>query len=251
MLKNEIVNILDKSREYGWVLEPDAKEIMRLSGIDVPAFAYAKTFAEAVSFVRGHGFPVAAKVGSPKIMHKSDAGGVVIGIESEVSLQAVFERFSRMDGFTGMHVEEMASGVELIAGAKFDRQFGSVILLGMGGTGVELYMDTAIRMAPLHEKDIISMIKSIKAHPLLEGYRGAKPVAMEELKRVLLAFSDLVVDMHALIDSIDLNPLFCSPERCLVGDARIVLKEKLPWRRRVSPEATGNKSQLKSILTGG
>ncbi len=212
--------------KYGWILEPDAKEILRLSGMDVPRFVNAQSFAEAVDFGREHGFPVAAKVVSPKIMHKSDAGGVAVGIDNENMLQSVFERFRGMDGFSGMHVEQMVSGVELIAGAKIDRQFGPVILLGMGGTGVELYKDTAIRMAPLKINDVISMVKSIKAHPLLEGYRGKKPVAMEELQRVMISFSELVMDMHPYIDSIDLNPLFCSPEKCVVGDARIVLKEK-------------------------
>jgi hypothetical protein len=223
MLKKEIRDILDSSRVNGWVVEPDAKNILMLSDINVPDFAFAATFDEAVRFVRRHGFPVAAKVVSPKIMHKSDAGGVAVGIANEDVLFATFERFSRMDGFTGMHVEQMASGLELIAGAKIDKQFGPVILLGMGGTGVELYKDTAIRMAPLEKSDVISMVESLKAHPLLEGYRGGKPVALEELTRVLLAFSALVMEISEFIESIDLNPLFCSPERCVVGDARIVL----------------------------
>jgi acyl-CoA synthetase (NDP forming) len=186
----------------------------------------AASVEEARSFVRTHGFPVAVKVVSPKIMHKSDVGGVVVGIDNEDSLGAAFRRFSQMEGFTGMHVEEMVSGLEMIAGAKVDSQFGPVVLFGMGGTGVELYKDTAIRMAPLKKNDVLSMIRSMKAHPLLEGYRGAKPIAIEELTRALLAFSGLVMDIHEFIESIDLNPLFCSPERCVVGDARIVLTGK-------------------------
>lgn len=224
MLKNEIREILDKSKRSGWVLEPDAKIILRLSGIDVPRFTMAASMEEATRFVREQGFPVAAKVVSPDIMHKSDAGGVVIGIDNDDSLFATFERFRKMKGFTGMLVEEMVSGLEMMAGAKVDRQFGPVVLFGMGGTEVELYKDTAIRMAPLAEKDVISMSNCLKAHPLLEGYRGAKPVNRVELIRTLLAFSDLVMEMHEFIESIDLNPLFCSPERCIVGDARIVLK---------------------------
>jgi acyl-CoA synthetase (NDP forming) len=96
----------------------------------------------------------------------------------------------------------------------------------MGGTGVELYKDMAIRMAPLEKSDVISMVKSLKAHPLLEGYRGAKPVSLEAVTRALLAFSALVMEISEVFESIDLNPLFCSPERCVVGDARIVLNGK-------------------------
>ncbi|MHB8090292.1 MAG: acetate--CoA ligase family protein [Syntrophales bacterium] len=232
MLKNEIREILEKSKSGGWVLEPDAKNILRLSGIDVPRFTMAASFEEAGRFVREHGFPVAAKVVSPKIMHKSDAGGVAVGIDNDDSLRAAFERFSEMEGFTGMLVEEMVSGLEMIAGAKVDSQFGPVILFGMGGTEAELYKDTAIRMAPLKKNDVNSMIKCLKAHPLLEGYRGARPVNREELTRTLIAFSELVMEMHQFIESIDLNPLFCSPERCIVGDARIVLKEN-----RINPHA--------------
>lgn len=226
MLKQEILDILEKSKVYGWVLEPDAKRILALSGINVPDYVLAESCAEAVGFAGKHGFPLAAKVVSPAIMHKSDAKGVVVGIETEDALCAAFEAFSRMEGFIGMHLEEMVSGRELIVGAKVDKQFGPVVLFGMGGTGVELYRDTAIRMAPLQESDVILMIKAIKAHPLLEGYRGEKPVAMEDLTKTLIAFSELVMDIHPLIESVDLNPLFCSPERCVVGDARIILKSR-------------------------
>jgi len=225
MLRQEILDILEKSKAYGWVLEPDAKRIMDLSGISVPRYVLAKSRADAVGFAGEHGFPLAAKVVSPEIMHKSDAKGVVVGIETEDALCATFDGFSRMEGFVGMHLEEMVSGMELIVGAKVDRQFGPVILFGMGGTGVELYRDTAIRMAPLNESDVISMIKAIKAHPLLEGYRGEKPVAMDDLTKTLIVFSGLVMDIHPLIESIDLNPLFCSDKKCIVGDARIVLKK--------------------------
>jgi len=226
MLSNEIREILEASKSSGWVLEPDTKNILRLSGIDVPRFALAASPEEATGFVREHGFPVAAKVVSPDIMHKSDAGGVVIGIADDDSLLTTFERFRKMKGFTGMLVEEMVSGLEMMAGAKVDSQFGPVILFGRGGTDVEIYKDTAIRMVPLQKNDVTSMVKCLKAHPLLDGYRGARPVNREALTRTLIAFSELVMEMHELIESIDLNPLFCSPERCIVGDARIVLKGK-------------------------
>jgi len=118
----------------------------------------------------------------------------------------------------------MVSGTELIVGAKIDYQFGPVILLGMGGTGVEIYRDVTLRMAPLSPKDAESMIRCLKAHQLLEGYRGAKPVDLKGLERLLLVFSGLVMDLEEFIESIDLNPVMCSPAKCVIADARIMLK---------------------------
>jgi hypothetical protein len=123
-----------------------------------------------------------------------------------------------------MLVEEMVSGIELIAGAKVDYQFGPVILLGMGGTAVEIYKDTALRMAPLKEVDVESMLKGLKAHELLNGYRGAQPVNLKELVRTLMAFSRLVMDLEGYFESIDLNPVMCSSTSCVVADARIMLQ---------------------------
>ena len=101
---------------------------------------------------------------------------MAVGIGNDGRLAEVFERFRGLDGFQGVLVEEMLSGIELILGAKIDLQFGPMILLGMGGTGVEIYQDVALRMAPLTEKDALAMIEGLKAHRLLEGYRGAAPV---------------------------------------------------------------------------
>lgn len=224
MLKKEIMTVLDKARSIGWVLEPDAKAVLRSYGITVPRFAWAVDQEEALRFVREHGFPVVAKVVSPKILHKSDVGGVVTGVDTDERLEDTFRRFSHMEAFKGMLVETMVSGIEVMIGAKVDEQFGPVILFGMGGTAVEIYRDTLLRMAPLQEQDVHSMIKNLKAHRLLEGYRGAKPVNREALTKLLLAFSDLVMDIHGFIESIDLNPVLCSPEQCVVADARIMLR---------------------------
>ena len=148
----------------------------------------------------------------------------VAQIVIDEKLQETFRRFSQFDGFAGMLVEEMVSGIELIVGAKVDDQFGPVVLLGIGGTGVEIYKDVTLRMAPLALKDIESMIRCLKAHSLLEGYRGSKPVKVEELYRLLKTFSDFVMDLESLFESIDLNPVICSPTRCVVADARIMLR---------------------------
>ncbi|MBP1750911.1 MAG: hypothetical protein H6Q52_3450, partial [Deltaproteobacteria bacterium] len=220
---DEMYRIIDAARPDGWVLEPEAKRLFRLAGFDVPRFMLARTPEEAVRFAHEIGYPVVAKVVSPRILHKTDVGGVAVGIADAGRLEEVFRRFQGMEGFIGMMVEEIVSGVELILGAKIDLQFGPMILLGMGGIGVEIYQDVALRMAPLAGKDVRSMIGGLKARRLLEGYRGAEKVDREKLTETILAFSSVVMELQGRIESIDINPLLCSSRRCVVADARIVL----------------------------
>jgi len=223
MLKKELKSIIMASKEFGWILEPEAKRLLSISEIDVPKFLWAKSSKEATQFAKKIGFPVVAKLISPKALHKSDVHGVVLGINSDEELAETFGRFSSFEGFAGMLIEEMVSGTELIVGAKVDYQFGPVILLGMGGTAVEIYKDTTLRMAPLKEADVESMLKGLKARELLKGYRGSQPVNLKELIRTLMAFSTLVMDLEGIFESIDLNPVMCSSSRCVVADARIIL----------------------------
>jgi acyl-CoA synthetase (NDP forming) len=220
----DILRIIEEARSDGWVLEAAAKQLFSLAGFAVPRFAVARTAKEALHFAAEIGYPVVAKIVSPRILHKSDVGGVAVGIGNDGRLAEVFERFRGLDGFQGVLVEEMLSGVELILGAKIDVQFGPMILLGMGGTGVEIYKDVALRMAPLTEKDALAMIEGLKAHRLLEGYRGAAPVDRGKLTETLRAFSSLVMGLEDRIESIDINPLLCSAGRCVVADARIILR---------------------------
>jgi acyl-CoA synthetase (NDP forming) len=223
MLNPEIVNILVDSRKHGWVLEPDAKHIFKLSGLDVPNYKLAKTIEAAVGFANKCRYPVVAKVVSPEMVHKSDVGGVALGINTDRMLSETFERFSSFKGFQGMLVEETLSGFELSVGAKIDHQFGPVVLLGIGGTGVEIYRDTALRMLPLKPQDVASMVRGLKGHQLLEGYRGAEPVDLRQLTHMLTAFSGLVMQIETYIESIDLNPVICTADRCVVADARMML----------------------------
>ncbi len=224
MLTREMADIISASRSYGWILEPDAKKLFSMAGLDIPRFVMAGKTEEGVQFANKIGYPVVAKVVSPKVIHKSEKNGVAVGLKNDQELAAVFNRFNRIDGFTGVLVEEMLSGLELIVGAKIDAQFGPVVLLGIGGTGVEIYKDISLRMAPLSQRDTESMIRCLKAHQLLEGYRGAEPVNSKELTRLLKTFSDVVMDLEKEIESVDLNPVICSSTRCVVADARIMLK---------------------------
>jgi len=224
--RSEMHRIIEAARADGWVLEPDAKRIFAIAGFKVPRFTLARTPEEAIRFAEGMGYPVVGKVVSPLILHKSDVGGVVVGIADAGGLAEAFRRFQGMDGFLGMIVEEMVSGIELILGAKIDFQFGPMILLGMGGTGVEIYKDVALRMAPISEKDALAMIGGLKAQRLLTGYRGAEGVDMKRLTEILLSFSTFVMELGEGIESIDINPLLCSSRHCVVADARIILRKE-------------------------
>jgi hypothetical protein len=224
MLNADMRMILDNARDAGWILEPDAKRLLSLAGLGVPDFALAATASEALAAARRIGYPVAAKVVSAQIIHKSEAGGVAVGVPDASHLTGIFEKFSGLEGFAGLLVEEMLPGCELIVGAKVDFQFGPVILLGIGGTGVEIYQDTSIRMAPITEKDVQAMLATLKGAKLLHGYRGSEPVSVPGLVRLMLTFSGLVMDLEEDIASIDLNPVKCTGSRCVVADARIMLK---------------------------
>lgn len=223
MLKPEILSILDAARSDGWVMEPEAKRIFRLAGLPVPNFSWARSRDEAAEAAKNIGFPLAVKVVSPKVVHKSDVGGVSVNLKSVAEVTAFFDRMNEQPGFSGIVVEEMVAGVELIAGARVDFQFGPVVLLGIGGTGVEIYRDATVRMAPLKAPDVTSMVDSLTGTQFLKGHRGSKPVDIAGLTEVMINFSRLVVDLAPHIESVDINPLFCSAEACMIADARIML----------------------------
>jgi acyl-CoA synthetase (NDP forming) len=225
MLTREMRDIILTSKETGWVLEPEAKRFFSLAGLEVPQYFWTGQIEEAVRFAKRIGYPLVAKVVSPKVIHKSERNGVEVGIGNERQLKETFDRFSKIEGFAGVLVEEMVSGAELIVGAKNDFQFGPVILLGTGGIWAEIYKDVVLRMAPLMQKDIDSMRRCLKGRPLLEGYRGAEPVDSEALNRLFMTFSGLVMDLENDFESIDLNPVICYSNRCVIADARIMLKK--------------------------
>jgi hypothetical protein len=223
MLKTRIKTVMEASRTRGWVSEPDAKGLLAEIGLTVPRFTTVTDPGRIQAAAAHIGFPLAAKVVSTRILHKSDLGGVKTGITGPEELAAVFDKFRRLDGFEAMLIEEMVSGLELIIGAKIDEQFGPVVMLGMGGTGVEIYQDISLRMAPIGSEDVASMIKGLKGGRLISGHRGGVVVNRDELTRTLIRFSEFVMAAAEMIESIDLNPVICSAERCVVADARIIL----------------------------
>jgi len=224
MLKKKIRTIIDAYKNLGWVLEPDAKAIMKSQGLDIPEFVLTDSFEKAEKFLKKINGPVVAKAVSKKILHKTEHQAVVTGIISADHLKKEMGRLKGLDGCEAILVEEMVQGLEVIIGAKNDFQFGPVVVFGIGGTSVEIYNDTAIRMAPLKPGDVSSMAASLKAKALLSGYRGKDGVNMEVLAYTLIKFSHLIMALENDMDSMDLNPVICTKDRCIIADARIILK---------------------------
>jgi len=223
----EIAAILAAAQATGWVIEPLARQVLAAYDLPVTRSAWVHSEAEAVAAAVHLGYPLVVKVVSPAVMHKSDAGGVAVGIGDAAELGAAYRRMATLPEFDGVLLDELVGGVELIVGAKFDPQFGAVVLVGLGGTAVEIYQDVAIRLAPLTRATADSALSSLKAHALLEGHRGSAPVHREGLLDLLVRFSEMAHDLGDRVASIDLNPVFCSPERIAIADARILLPEEL------------------------
>ena len=171
--------------------------------------------------------PLASRKRTTRATHDLEVrtSATPVGIVDDQQLTRTFQRFSKLDKFAGMLIEETIKGIELILGCKNDLQFGPMILLGMGGVGAEIYKDVALRMAPLATKDFASMVRELKATKLLTGYRGSEPVNMKELRRSIIIFSNFMMNLQDIIDSVDLNPVICNSKHCIVADARIMLKK--------------------------
>ncbi|HPC27749.1 MAG TPA: acetate--CoA ligase family protein [Candidatus Methanomethylicus sp.] len=221
--------IIARGRQRGWLLEPEAKELCRAYGLPVGEWRVANRESDALSCSAELGFPLAMKIVSPDIVHKSDVGGVILGIDSP---EKVIDAFGRMMGvaertgsrFEGVLMERMArAGVETIIGAKRDPQFGPVIMFGVGGIFVEIFKDVAFRVAPIDRSDAMEMINELKALPLLKGIRGRKPVDLESLADALIRAAKLMTENQE-VSEIDLNPTMGYEDGCKVVDARIILR---------------------------
>lgn len=207
----------------GWMLEPQAKELLRSRGFEVPRGVVTDSVERAASFLAQHS-SVVLKAVSEKILHKTEFGAVVTHVRDQNTLETEMCRLLTLEGCASVLVEEMAGpGVEVFLGAKNDLQFGPVIILGLGGTAVEIYNDTAIRMAPVSEAEVDAMVESLKGKALFRGYRGGTQVNMAALRQMVAAFSRLAMALEPNLHSIDLNPVICTPERCVAVDARIML----------------------------
>ncbi len=222
MLEGSVEEALNRAEKRGWVMEPEAKRILTNRGFDVPDSVLARTAVEAEAFAGKNGFPVAAKCVSPEILHKTEHGAVITNINSIDELNTVFHRLMKLPGAQSVLVEAMISGIELFLGMKNDYQFGPVVVLGTGGVGVEIYNDTAIRMAPVKPDDVISMVNGLKGSAVIKGFRGLPGVNLDCLIDVTVRFSQFAMELEKWVRSMDLNPVICTPDRCVIADARIM-----------------------------
>lgn len=199
----------------------------------------ARSADEAVDVARRCTYPVVMKIHSPQITHKSDVGGVVLNLNSDEAVRAAFDRMTERAGqarpdaeVLGVTIQKMVAyphSFELIMGTKKDPVFGSVIMVGMGGTAAELFRDRALGLPPLSESLARRMLKSLKSWPLLQGYRGKPGVNIERLIEIIMRFSYLVAD-YPEIQELDINPLLVTPEDVLALDGRVVVDRDLVVR---------------------
>jgi acetyltransferase len=210
--------------------EVEAKDLLRGAGLAVIPTTLATSAAAAVEVAQAFGYPVAAKVVSPQVVHKSDQGGVRLGIVSDDALTQAFGDLravvERIPGgvFNGVAVQPMAAaGVELVIGAHRDPQFGPVVMVGLGGIFVEVLRDVALRVAPLSLLDAEAMLDELRGRPLLEGARGGGGVDRVALTNMLCTLAELMVQ-EPRIASVDLNPVFGYPDGVLAVDARVQLR---------------------------
>lgn len=228
MLNKTCRTLIKKSKPLGWMLEPDAKKLLQSIGFDIPEHTLTRSVKTADQFMKEIKSPVVIKAVSPEILHKTEHTAVVTGITDSRVLHTQMKRLLALDGCENILVEQMIAGTELIIGAKNDFQFGPVVVFGIGGTSVEIYNDTAIRMAPVTQEHVESMINSLQARQILYGYRGQPGVPLKELTRMVIDFSNLIMEMQDHIDSIDLNPVICTQDSCMIADARIMLTVQDP-----------------------
>jgi acetyl-CoA synthetase (ADP-forming) len=213
------------------LLEPEAKTICGEYGISVNRFSLAKSEKEAVAQAEKIGYPIVMKIVSPDIIHKSDAGGVLVNLKSAVEVEVGFKKilenakkYKPDAEIVGVLVQEMApQGIEVIVGAVKDPQFGQTVMFGLGGIFVELLKDVNFRVAPLSDADAREMITQLKAYPLLCGYRGSAPADIDALVAILCNTSRLVMN-HPEIKELDLNPVMAYAEGAKTVDARIILE---------------------------
>ncbi|HEX3019399.1 MAG TPA: acetate--CoA ligase family protein [Chitinispirillaceae bacterium] len=230
--------IIEKYRAAGLVQinESDTKKIMRAYGINTPAGALVTNAEEAAKEAEKIGYPIAMKIVSPDIIHKSDVGGVMLHLKTSTQVSEAFSAMiakikTNVPGarITGVYIEKMSNpgSKEIIIGLTRDPQFGPMVMFGMGGIFVELLKDVKFALAPVSENDALEMIKQIKTYPLLSGYRGQKPVAIEAIAGTIVRISQLAIDFPE-IKEMDINPFmaFPSASESTAVDGRMTLSAK-------------------------
>ena len=225
---------IEVAREGRSVLsEPEAKSVLDAYQIPTIKTVVATTAEECVAAAEEIGFPVAIKILSHDITHKSDVGGVILNVRSAAEAASRFAEITERvrqaapkATIIGVAVQAMSSGgYEVIIGAKKDPTFGPALMFGMGGTGVELYRDVAVDFPPLNQALARSMIQRTKMSRLLEGYRGKAPVDITAIEQAIVKVSYLLVDFPEILE-MDVNPLQVRPDGICALDARLVIEPK-------------------------
>ena len=235
-----INNVLAEGRTA--LLEHEAKELLRLHGAPVSFDRLARTEDEAVKIAREMGYNAAMKIVSPHILHKSDAGGVLLGLKNEEEIRAAFKKIIknaseyRPDAdIRGCIISPMAQkGVEVIIGTKIDDQFGPIVMFGLGGVLVEVMKDVSFRVLPVSEYWATTMVDEIKSASILNGVRGSAPSDKRAIVELILKVSELI-EAYPLIHEMDLNPVIVHEEGLNIVDARIIVsEEKIEKKKRLS-----------------
>ena len=236
------------------ITEEESKNILKRYGISVPPYALVNSVDEAVKAAKKIGFPLVMKVVSPQILHKTDVGGVKVGIDNVQDVKKTFnDMFGRLSKKKGVHVkgillEKMVpKGVELIVGIQNDSQFGPVIMTGMGGIMTEVMKDVAFRMLPITTSDAKSMLNELKGSKLLKGFRGSEPIDLNMIAKMLVQIGKLGTENADFINSIDFNPVVVYPKSHYVVDAKIILNKEMK-KNSISKEKP-NKDNMETFFT--
>jgi acetate---CoA ligase (ADP-forming) subunit beta len=212
--------------------EIEAKKLLKEAGVNVTNTILATSREEAISLSKKVGLPSVLKVISPDVIHKSDSGGVKLNLKTDDEIGKAYDDIIKSvtaaypaAKITGVSVQAMAPpGIEVIIGTSKDKQFGPVIMFGLGGIWVEVLKDVSFRLAPINQLDASEMIKEIKGYKLLNGFRGQPAVNKDSLEKMLLAVSGLVT-ANPRIKELDLNPVIASEKSAIAVDARIILED--------------------------
>jgi len=244
--KSAVRSILDKARaeQRTSLTAPEGKLVCDAYGIPVPKEGVAASADEAAKLAAGMGGPVVLKIVSPQILHKTEAGGVLVGVDGADAVKKGFDtimanakKYDAKADLLGVQVQQMLKGgQEVIVGAVTDPSFGKLVAFGLGGVLVEVMKDITFRLAPATREDALSMLDSVAAAELLKGVRGAPPVDREALASLIVGVSQLVSDFPEIAE-MDLNPVFATPQGATAADVRIVLDfEPAPARYRPKHE---------------
>ena len=230
--KATVRKMLDAVRAAGRdsLTAPEGKAVCDAYGIPVPQEGLAKTAAEAAKLATKIGYPVVLKIVSPQILHKTEAGGVLVGVKSAAEVKAGFakimanaKKYDRKAQLLGVQVQQMVGGgQEVIIGAVTDPSFGKLVAFGLGGVLVEVMKDVTFRLAPASKDDALSMLDGIAAADVLKGVRGSEPVSRTALAGMIRGVSQLVSDFPEIVE-MDLNPVFAAKAGAIAADVRIVL----------------------------